>query len=244
MPLINKPRLALYHQGNLPGATSAVYLCPKTPSGVVVLSNGYGFCDAPDWVAQLIIEELFEIGSETDYVALARDAADASKAIRLSTVQKFEGIKVGDTTPSTKQKELEGRYHNAAGSFFVEIFSEKGDLRIAFQGQRGDAFTLRNLHGTTYTWFTSTRDMAQRGRHIHPAPYYNIRFQKDFAFKVVGLKWAHHGSDASREFFIKDGLDASALPRTLLWTLVSLGVGVVIFRIYVVNARKAEGRKV
>ena len=75
---------------------------------MIVLSNGYGLCDAPDWIAQLIIEELFEIGSETDYAALARDAADASKAMRLSTVQEFEGMKVGDTTPSTKQKELEG----------------------------------------------------------------------------------------------------------------------------------------
>ncbi|KAK0721125.1 hypothetical protein B0H67DRAFT_486558 [Lasiosphaeris hirsuta] len=45
----NSPsRLAVYHQGNLPGATSAVYLFPETQSGVVVLTNAYGLSDVAD----------------------------------------------------------------------------------------------------------------------------------------------------------------------------------------------------
>ena len=36
------PHLAIYHQGNLPGATSAVYLFPESQSAIVVLANAYG----------------------------------------------------------------------------------------------------------------------------------------------------------------------------------------------------------
>lgn len=92
MPIINTSRIALYHQGNLPGATSAVYLFPETRSGIVVLGNGYGLSDAPDWIAQLIIEALFETESKTDYVALAREAAEMSKSNRLRTVHEIEGM--------------------------------------------------------------------------------------------------------------------------------------------------------
>lgn len=241
MPLINTSRLALYHQGNLPGATSAVYLFPETRSGIVVLSNGYGLSDAPDWIAQLITEALFETESETDYVALAREAADVSKSNRRRSVQEIEGMQHADTAPPAPIKAFDGMYYNTAATFVIEIFSSSDGHQIAFQGQKDDAFTLRYLHGTTYTWFTSTRQLAQRGRHIFPAPYYLIRFHMDSASKVVGLEWAHNSTDTGGEIFIKGGLRTSTRTSwTLALTLVSMGVGVIVVRNVLTTRRETR----
>lgn len=229
MPLVNNSRLPLYHQGNLPGATSAVYLFPETRCGVVVLSNGYGLGDAPDWIAQLITESLFETESQTDHAALARVAVDVSRNNRLRTVYEIERMKQADAPPpSTPIKAFEGMYHNAAASFRMQIFSSNDDLKIAFQGDKADAFIHQYLHGTTYTWFTSTRQLAQKGRHIFPPPYYIAHFQEDSASNIVALDWPYNDTADGREMFSEDGLPKSGLtPCTLAWKLVGLGLGVV-----------------
>ena len=73
MPVVGKgapSQLVLYHQGSLPGALAAVLLHPDTESAIVVLTNTLGLNDTPDWVAQLVLEEMLEVPDKNDYVAV------------------------------------------------------------------------------------------------------------------------------------------------------------------------------
>lgn len=47
-------KLAIWHGGNVPGATSALCLPPESETAVVVLQNSPGLCDVADWICQLL----------------------------------------------------------------------------------------------------------------------------------------------------------------------------------------------
>lgn len=77
MPIVGKavpPQLILFHQGSLPGALSIVILLPDTNSVIIVLSNSLALNDVPDWVGQLVLEELLEVPAleRNDYIKAAR----------------------------------------------------------------------------------------------------------------------------------------------------------------------------
>lgn len=66
--------LSFFHQGSLPGALSIVILLPDTNSVIIVLSNSLALNDVPDWVGQLVLEELLEVPAleRNDYIKAAR----------------------------------------------------------------------------------------------------------------------------------------------------------------------------
>ncbi|KAG7288405.1 hypothetical protein NEMBOFW57_007937 [Staphylotrichum longicolle] len=47
-------KLAIWHGGNMPGATSALCLLPESETAVVVLQNSLGLCDVADWICPLL----------------------------------------------------------------------------------------------------------------------------------------------------------------------------------------------
>jgi Beta-lactamase len=69
MPVVGKgapSQLVIYHQGSLPGALAAVILIPDTKSAIVILTNSLSLNDTPDWVGQLILEELLNVPERND----------------------------------------------------------------------------------------------------------------------------------------------------------------------------------
>lgn len=77
VPVVGKgapSQLVIYHQGSLPGALAAVILIPDTESAIVVLSNSLSLNDTPDWVGQLILEEVLEVPERNDYIRAAESS--------------------------------------------------------------------------------------------------------------------------------------------------------------------------
>lgn len=77
MPVIGKgdsPQLIIFHQGSLPGALSIVILLPDTESIIVILTNALALNDIPDWVGQLVLEELLDIpqSKSNDFIKTLR----------------------------------------------------------------------------------------------------------------------------------------------------------------------------
>ncbi|KAI6090466.1 beta-lactamase/transpeptidase-like protein [Hypoxylon rubiginosum] len=67
------PSLLLYgHQGDVPGYTSSLYIIPETRSAIVILSNGTGFSDATDWIAQDLIQTMYELQPAVNFVSVAQ----------------------------------------------------------------------------------------------------------------------------------------------------------------------------
>jgi hypothetical protein len=55
-----------------------VYIFQETNRILVVLVNAFGLTDAPDWIAHLFIEMLFEDSTNADYVGLACEAVQSN----------------------------------------------------------------------------------------------------------------------------------------------------------------------
>lgn len=61
-------RLCLYHEGLMPGSLTSVYTFPETMTAVVVLQSGVALNDCPNWVAQLLIETIFDVPELNGFV--------------------------------------------------------------------------------------------------------------------------------------------------------------------------------
>jgi hypothetical protein len=77
MPVVGKgapSQLVIYHQGSLPGALAAVILIPDTESAIVILTNSLSLNDTPDWIGQLILEEVLDVPERNDYIRAAESS--------------------------------------------------------------------------------------------------------------------------------------------------------------------------
>jgi CubicO group peptidase (beta-lactamase class C family) len=174
-------RLAIYHQGNLPGATSAVYLFPESQSGIVVLANAYGLSDVTDWISQAIMDVLFYHSVSVDYIQLTREAIIKYQEYCAKT--QHDLVLLQGRKPNQASFDVDnfvGDYRNDADVFVIRV-SRHGDngLRLAFRGLQEETFLLYPLHDECYAWFTLFLDMARRGRHIFPASHYIVCFRRN-----------------------------------------------------------------
>ena len=218
-------RLAIYHQGNLPGATSAVYLFPESQSGIVVLANAYGLSDVPDWISQAIMDVLFHHSVPVDYIQLTREAIIKYCAKTQHDLVLLQGRKPNQA--SFDVGSFVGDYRNDADIFIMRV-SRHGDdsLRLAFQGLQEETFFLYPSHDECYTWFSSFFDMARKGRHIFSASHYIVCFRRNSLGKVMALEWAHNSSDVAGELFFK--MEDNGAPR-LAYTVFPLIALILIF---------------
>ncbi|KAK3935639.1 beta-lactamase/transpeptidase-like protein [Diplogelasinospora grovesii] len=146
---IPEPVQLVYHNGAMAGALSAVYLLPETQTGIVVLSNTFALCDAPDWIAQFLVE--------------------ASQNARTHHVNTRK-ILAEERTLGAKPRELSkyvGRYYNSIGNFYLDV-AVHGDngLRMTTQGYPFVHYDLSHYH---YDVFAGDCDRdAETRRTIYP----------------------------------------------------------------------------
>lgn len=60
------PKTAIWHGGNMPGATAAVCLLPDVGTAVVVLQNSLGLCDVAEWTCRMVLDTIFLEGEDKD----------------------------------------------------------------------------------------------------------------------------------------------------------------------------------
>lgn len=53
--------LAIGHSGGIPGSLATIWTSLETESAILVLTNGRGLGDASDFVAQTLIQQLFDL---------------------------------------------------------------------------------------------------------------------------------------------------------------------------------------
>jgi CubicO group peptidase (beta-lactamase class C family) len=79
-PILGKDSasLTIYsHQGDCPGYIGNIYLVPSREAAVVVLSNGTGWADATNYIAQDILQTLQGLQPRIDFLELARRKSEA-----------------------------------------------------------------------------------------------------------------------------------------------------------------------
>lgn len=178
--------LIFYHQGSTVGYFSCIMLIPRTHSAVVVLTNGFGLCDAADWMAQAVLQVLLDVPLENcvDFVQWSEKSAselvrrydDMNKAIEAER----DTEEISPYVPM----EYTGVYVNELGNFTIEIRDvstgpepEQEKLELSFQGLETQCYELRYLYGDVWEWALTLDEVAARGRfHELSAEYFKIRF--------------------------------------------------------------------
>ncbi|KAK3492198.1 beta-lactamase/transpeptidase-like protein [Neurospora hispaniola] len=166
-PEMNNKHLALYHGGNMVGATSFCWLLPDHETAVVVLCNTRGFLlDAANLSGMLLAECLFlaELGSDSHHDAgsviktVRRTCEDTKKMARAIQIDylynlaryehtlasRFREVASPPDAGETELERFQGRYE-LTQDVFITITGEKRGLVLRLYGT-GYGYLLRELH--------------------------------------------------------------------------------------------------
>ncbi|KAM0329221.1 hypothetical protein ACHAQA_004521 [Verticillium albo-atrum] len=207
MPTIAKgtdPVLVFYHQGSLPGALSAVSLIPQLEAAVVVMTNSLSLNDCPDWVLQLILEELLEAPERVDYIQLAKSSKDKTLQWYQETKSTLENEQASNTS-SKPLPSYTGTYWNKQRYLKIDVTLSDDKLSWALQGLDSEKFELDHYEGDTFLWLKDRNYMAKRGRWVGQAPvFWKLRFNANAAGEITSVTWAHDADVPEGEEFFKE----------------------------------------
>jgi CubicO group peptidase (beta-lactamase class C family) len=154
MPVIGKgapPRLVMYHQGSWTGALALTMLLPETSTFLVILSNFLALNDVPDWIGQLVLEELLGVSQDerVDFVSAAVAAREKNLEWYPSLVRKLKAAKNSNTS-SRELSRYVGNVWDAPHMFKIVVMQEGDDLYQALQGLESEKFRLSHYHDDTF----------------------------------------------------------------------------------------------
>ncbi|KAI9853910.1 MAG: hypothetical protein M1813_001625 [Trichoglossum hirsutum] len=175
---MGKPsRLALYHQGNIPGFATFCAVFPETESAVVVLTNSMALNDAVKWIGELLIENLFDNNVDPNiYVELSKTTAEMGASVMSDILKELTDSRTVKH-PLRRPHAYTGRYYNSIRNFFIDILYEDGELRISFMGHGLDSFSLEPYQEDSFFWNMTHNEIVRRGRYTDfPKEYYIVKF--------------------------------------------------------------------
>jgi hypothetical protein len=153
MPEVAKGRpskLIFYHQGSMAGILTAVILIPSSKGAIIVLTNSLALNDAADWLGQLYLEAYLGVDEKNDYVALAKQTADAARHWYPNLIRQLKRGQYSGTRPRDFL-EYTGDFYNKAETMMIRIsLEERGTLKMGFQGLDTESFPLTHSHYDTH----------------------------------------------------------------------------------------------
>jgi hypothetical protein len=157
----SRPQPLIYHQGSVTGSLSAVYLFPETHSAIIVLGNSFDLTDTPDWISQLLLEEL-DAPERNDFVELAKKTAANAVSHHQPTIERL----AREQEKGTKARQFSeycGRYYNGIGNFFLEFEIFEDGLHMFPQGLQDSSYVLHHYHHDVFAWPCDRECRVQRG---------------------------------------------------------------------------------
>ena len=203
MPVVGKGRpdqLVLYHQGTLPGALAVVILVPETESVVVVLSNSLALTDVPDWVSQMVLEQLLDVPSSSriDFSAYAKKSIASNLGWYDRIVRGLNQRRPRVTEPPRSLISYVGTYVDESRVFSVVVALADGTLSWAFQGRHSEKYLLAHYDGDTFTWLRTRNELSRRGRWVlgndSDPSFWMVSFSLDEQGRIGTIAWRHDPS--------------------------------------------------
>ena len=174
-PVINQagpPRLTIAHWGGFNGFLTALYTFPSTHSAVIVMANSSsGRGDPADLVAQLLVQELFNMLPRVPLEDYALRVADASDRY-FTKLQAEWCFARAQNTKHGPIDEYVGEFTNSAFSLTIDVYklpptaninpAEELPELLAFTVNSDPQQTakLRHYHYDTRTFLPDSRDDA------------------------------------------------------------------------------------
>ncbi|KAJ5199240.1 hypothetical protein N7491_000204 [Penicillium cf. griseofulvum] len=198
MPTVGKgvpSQLILFHQGSLPGALSIVILLPDTNSVIVVLSNSLALNDVPDWVGQLLLEELLEVpkSEKNDYIEAAHTSVAENLKWYPALVEELSEARKNGTSPRALE-EYVGTYWDNINVFKIVVTLVDNKLYWSLQGLESEKFQLEHYEDDTFTWLLSRNELSRRGRWVgsdQGLAFWKAVFECNDNGRIDKLLWAH-----------------------------------------------------
>lgn len=206
MPLVARgvsPTLVFYHQGSLPGALSSMAIIPSLDISIVVMSNTLSLNDCPDWVLQLLIEEILDAPYRNDYIEFAKRSRNATIWRHNEIGAYLERKRVKGTYPKPLDAYV-GTYWNAQRYLKIKVTLSNGKLAWALQGLDSEEFELVHYENDTFLWYKNRDYLVSRGRWVDQPPiYWKLRFCSNAAGEIASVKWTNDPGVLDGEEFFK-----------------------------------------
>ena len=154
----------------------------------------------------MLLEAMLDNPEKNHYLAIAKDTIEESISSWPKMAEWLEERQELGTTPKSLPTYV-GVYWNAIHNWSVEVFLDQGQLKMCFQGNHKQTYTLRHYHHNVFSWLlTRDENVMLYGRFpVTWAPYYPISFQTDGKTEEVGeLVWKHDPDVPVEETFRKD----------------------------------------
>jgi len=188
----SRPRLTLYHGGQVTGYLNSIYLFPETKSAVVVLTNAQSAGDCSDLVAQMLVQSLFDMKPEVDFEMRAKKASISS----LSLHMKMRADWHRNRRPMTPQPELggfRGSYCNDDIKGLIQVRTNSETLRLEMRRNGSDTqrHHLLHYHDDTFSFCPEDMKQIQRRCLVDYSSYeqFLLVFIRDEEGTVIGLDW-------------------------------------------------------
>jgi CubicO group peptidase (beta-lactamase class C family) len=202
-PLLGKdsyPITIYSHQGNFDGYTSSLYLVPSDDFGVVVLTNGTGLSDATDWIAQDVLQTVFELQPSIDFISEAKISASPFRNSYKEDFRKpWEDGKVqGTQQPPTS--DYVGRYTLRDANFVLDIKAEPGctqRMLLTVNQREFQTHCLQHYHFDVWTFMPETEEGYYKGGYgvFETWLEFLITFSRGYDGLIAGVKWHMHNAD-------------------------------------------------
>jgi CubicO group peptidase (beta-lactamase class C family) len=180
-----------HHSGTTPGFTSAMFLVPRTQSGVVVLTNATPRCDTVDIAAQLLLSVLLDVEAPQNLLTLPHSVINMQFGWYQQLSDFLESCRT-DTPPTYPLSAYAGTYWKAARSFKVIVSAQENGLTASIQGMPITTYNLKPCDGDTLYWPAGREhELVDRGMWFAPFPQWHlISFETDDK-RVLALTWQH-----------------------------------------------------
>ncbi len=206
MPIVGKgsSQLVVFHQGSMPGALAAVNLLPESNSAIVVMTNSLALNDCPDWVGQLVLEELLGVTEKNDYIRAAEISAAQTLKWYPSVRKELENEQKQNTLPRSLDRYV-GTYWNAIHTMKIIVSLENEQLYWAQQGLETEKYELYHYHNDAFTWLQPRNELVKRGRWVdQPKIFWKVRFRARDGKIIDTLNWAHDPELPKGEDYFKN----------------------------------------
>jgi hypothetical protein len=169
----------------------AMFLVPRTQSGVVVHTNATSRLDTSDFSAQLLLAALLNIPAPAITPTLAQSVVKIQASWYTGLAAFLENCKTDDP-PTHPLEDYAGTYWNALGSFKIEVTVAGLGLHVSFQGKLLMGYDLLPCNGDTFYWPASRgHELVDRGMWSAPFPPWHLVSFVTSETQVLGLTWQH-----------------------------------------------------
>ena len=166
-------------------------LLPNAEAAIVVLTSTLSLNDTPDWVSQLVLEEVLEVPEKNDYVAAAKAMSPKMPS--------------GTRAPSRNSEQASRRYitEEARGLYWdllgcnpwcekIEVSIEDDTPYWALQRLPSEQFSFDHYENDTFIFLRPRNELAKRGRWVDQgAEFWKLRFQANNDGQIEKVFWIH-----------------------------------------------------